>query len=592
MQHLNGLDLSPHAVPRTLRQNTPLPAGENSLRFDDFFSLPADPVYSPVVPELEAPAAAVGEYSSGTASPDDRYPAYDSDLRTDAFKTESDSPRTRGKDDPAVPENRDPQGSGSETGDTAASAREKAGGLSADEASKQNGDARRTGNGRRVGAAGSDRPSRTDSAVEFNANADDLRSAAGRNRDRSSAAEKSDGKSRLNAAGNKQKAAGQAPGLGNDGGAADTHTPPVEKLSGREALGKTRPDSRETSGLHGEKDVRTASAKVGHPQPTLDGTKSGERMGDAAVNGVDSENDRISSEKAGSRRNVAEKYGPAHREGSAGSADAARSGMPLAGKVGEAGAATPNPAAPDDAAGDSRVLGSMTSEAAVAEARTDAGSGDAGGDSGDRNDGGTFSNLMFRNSLSSPSPSFGQDIQVFLVPEGAGIAAGNAASGAGAGTSAARAMSAEELVEAFRQQMKGQLGSDIVRQARFVLRGQNSGEISLILKPENLGRVRIRMNLEDKSIDGRIFVENETVKEAFSQALDDLREAFLDQGFEDLNLDISLDDGADGRDTDSGEPEKVIGRSAGAKDLSDRRESVVAAAQAYVKEYRDVNLFA
>ena len=85
----------------------------------------------------------------------------------------------------------------------------------------------------------------------------------------------------------------------------------------------------------------------------------------------------------------------------------------------------------------------------------------------------------------------------------------------------------------------------IVRSARVVLRDRDNGEIRLILKPERLGEVRIRLSLKDNLIGGRILVENENVREAFERNLPELAAAFRDSGFDVGSLDVSVGGGAD-----------------------------------------------
>ena len=88
--------------------------------------------------------------------------------------------------------------------------------------------------------------------------------------------------------------------------------------------------------------------------------------------------------------------------------------------------------------------------------------------------------------------------------------------------------------------------AQIVKNARIMLRNNDRGEISLKLKPEHLGTVRISLFLEDNHIAGRIIVENNTVREAFEQNLQSLQQAFSDQGFVTGNLDVSVGDGGKG----------------------------------------------
>jgi len=91
----------------------------------------------------------------------------------------------------------------------------------------------------------------------------------------------------------------------------------------------------------------------------------------------------------------------------------------------------------------------------------------------------------------------------------------------------------------------------IVRGARILLRDREEGEIRLILKPERLGEVRIRLRMKDNLIGGRIIVENESVRESFQRNLPELAEAFRNSGFDVGDLDVSVGGGT-GRERGDG----------------------------------------
>ncbi|MCF7928028.1 MAG: flagellar hook-length control protein FliK [Spirochaetales bacterium] len=91
---------------------------------------------------------------------------------------------------------------------------------------------------------------------------------------------------------------------------------------------------------------------------------------------------------------------------------------------------------------------------------------------------------------------------------------------------------------------------DIVRQARIVLKSADSGEMRLVLKPEQLGQVRIQLHLQDNHISGRILVDNPSVREAFEQNISSLQKSFRDEGFETTDLDVSVEDGQTGNGRD------------------------------------------
>jgi flagellar hook-length control protein FliK len=89
------------------------------------------------------------------------------------------------------------------------------------------------------------------------------------------------------------------------------------------------------------------------------------------------------------------------------------------------------------------------------------------------------------------------------------------------------------------ERLREMAGSELVRAAGIVLR-DGGGEIKLTLKPESLGSVRIRMNLVDNAIEGRIIVDNSAVKHAFEGSLDSLMRALTAEGFQTASLSVSV----------------------------------------------------
>ncbi len=110
-------------------------------------------------------------------------------------------------------------------------------------------------------------------------------------------------------------------------------------------------------------------------------------------------------------------------------------------------------------------------------------------------------------------------------------------------------------------QLRESVNSQIVKQAGIVVKGNGTGEIKLVMKPESLGKVRIQLSLNDNHIAGRIIVENNIVREIFESNLENLYKAFGSEGFEAGRLDVCVQ--GDGRNGDKG------GRKNG-RNLSDR----------------------
>ncbi len=89
------------------------------------------------------------------------------------------------------------------------------------------------------------------------------------------------------------------------------------------------------------------------------------------------------------------------------------------------------------------------------------------------------------------------------------------------------------------ERLREMAGTELVRASTMVLR-DGGGEIRLVLKPESLGSVRVRMNLVDNHIEGRIIVDSAAVKHVFDGSVDALRRALTAEGFQMGSLQVSV----------------------------------------------------
>jgi flagellar hook-length control protein FliK len=115
-----------------------------------------------------------------------------------------------------------------------------------------------------------------------------------------------------------------------------------------------------------------------------------------------------------------------------------------------------------------------------------------------------------------------------------------------------------QATETLARRLNGELGRNIVRQARIMLQDADRAELRLIIRPPELGRVRIRLQLENGHIAGRILVDNGNVREVVEQNLSALQRAFEEAGLAMGDLEVSTGDARDEGDTNR-EPARVTG---------------------------------
>lgn len=109
------------------------------------------------------------------------------------------------------------------------------------------------------------------------------------------------------------------------------------------------------------------------------------------------------------------------------------------------------------------------------------------------------------------------------------------------------AQSAASSSSNFQQMLAAQIqqnAPDFVKATNFVLRDSNQGTIDMILKPEQLGNVKVSLQVSDKVIAGQITVASKEALEAFKQNLETLKQALIQNGFENATLTLSMSDGS------------------------------------------------
>lgn len=81
--------------------------------------------------------------------------------------------------------------------------------------------------------------------------------------------------------------------------------------------------------------------------------------------------------------------------------------------------------------------------------------------------------------------------------------------------------------------------AEIVRNGSIILRDGNAGTINLVLHPEELGNVRISLELNDRMVSAQIRVASEEAFQAFKESIASLKQAFADSGFDTGAFDLS-----------------------------------------------------
>lgn len=94
--------------------------------------------------------------------------------------------------------------------------------------------------------------------------------------------------------------------------------------------------------------------------------------------------------------------------------------------------------------------------------------------------------------------------------------------------------------DALASELRGQLSTNIVRDAVIIMRNGGEGVIRLALHPASLGDVKVRLQMTENKIMGRIIVESIEALRAFERELPVLEKAFKDSGFSEADLEMFL----------------------------------------------------
>ncbi len=90
--------------------------------------------------------------------------------------------------------------------------------------------------------------------------------------------------------------------------------------------------------------------------------------------------------------------------------------------------------------------------------------------------------------------------------------------------------------------------AELVKTGSIILKDGNQGTINLILHPEELGNVKVKLEISDNVLTGKITVASEEAYNAFKANMSSLKEAFDANGFDTAGFDLSWSGEGQGED--------------------------------------------
>lgn len=82
--------------------------------------------------------------------------------------------------------------------------------------------------------------------------------------------------------------------------------------------------------------------------------------------------------------------------------------------------------------------------------------------------------------------------------------------------------------------------NEIIKNGSIILKDGDTGTINLILHPEKLGSVKIKLELSENNVDAKIVVQTEEAYRALKESVQSLKSAFAESGFESSGFDLSF----------------------------------------------------
>lgn len=111
----------------------------------------------------------------------------------------------------------------------------------------------------------------------------------------------------------------------------------------------------------------------------------------------------------------------------------------------------------------------------------------------------------------------------------------------------ANGAAAKDFAQMLGQEIQNNAG-ELVKSGTMILKDGGKGTINLILHPESLGSVKIKLELSENVVEGKIVVYSEEAYKAFKESIGALKNAFAESGFQNSGFDLSFA----GQNNDSG----------------------------------------
>lgn len=103
----------------------------------------------------------------------------------------------------------------------------------------------------------------------------------------------------------------------------------------------------------------------------------------------------------------------------------------------------------------------------------------------------------------------------------------------------ANTVAAKDFAQMLSQELQNNAG-ELVKSGTMILKDGGKGSINLILHPESLGSVKIKLELSENVVEGKIIVYSEEAYKAFKESIGALKNAFAESGFQNSGFDLSF----------------------------------------------------